>query len=99
MEKSDKKVYILIIIIIVFFLIGAYKVNKDHIDKSYLVVDNMIKENALKCYLENKCKDTITLKDLFDLGYIKEAIDPITKEDINRNKCIKYVNKEIIFCD
>ena len=29
---------------------------------------------------------------------INEAVDPITKEDIDKNKCLKYENNEIIFC-
>ena len=92
------KYHILIIIIVGIGILGMYEVNKSSIEKSYLVVENKIKEAGKKCFLEDKCEEKFTLNDLIEKGYIKEAIDPITKEDIDKNKCLKYENNEIIFC-
>lgn len=98
MEKNNYP-YIIIALIIIFFLVGAYKVYDDHIEKTYLVLEKEIKEAALKCYLEKACIDKITLNDLIEKNYLTEVIDPITKEEVNKNKCISYENEEVIFCD
>ena len=92
------KYHILIIIIEGIGILGMYEVNKSSIEKSYFVVENKIKEAGKKCFLEEKCPEEFTLNDLFEKGYINEAVDPITKEDIDKNKCLKYENNEIIFC-
>ena len=84
------KYYILIIIIVGIGILGMYEVNKSSIEKSYLVVENKIKEAGKKCFLEDKCEEKFTLNDLIEKGYINEAIDPITKEYIDKNKCLKY---------
>lgn len=95
---ENKLSYIIIGLIVLIFLIGAYKVYENHIDKLYLVVNNKIKENARKCFLEKNCVGEIKLKDLIDKNYIEVMIDPVTKEEMNQNLCIKYENDEIVFC-
>lgn len=96
---ENKSTIIIIVSILLVFIIGAYKVYEGHIDKLYLVVNNKIKESARKCYLENKCSEEITLKDLIDRDYIDVVIDPVSKEEIDQNLCIKYENDEVMFCN
>lgn len=92
------KSYVIITVIIITFIVGAIGVYNRHIEKSYLVLNNKIKEAGKNCYLDKKCNDTFTLQDLFDNNYLSEAIDPVTKEDVDKNTCLKYENNEIIFC-
>ena len=65
------KYYILIIIIVGIGILGMYEVNKSSIEKSYLVVENKIKEAGKKCFLEDKCEEKFTLNDLIEKGYMK----------------------------
>ena len=95
---KNKNLIIIIFLIVIFFIIGAYNVYKEHINKLYLVVDNEIKDASKKCYLEKQCEGEITLDVLIQKGYIDIVIDPITKEEISRDKCLKYENNEVIFC-
>ena len=55
MEKN--KYHILIIIIVGIGILGMFEVNKSSIEKSYLVVENKIKEAGKKCFLEEKCAE------------------------------------------
>ena len=91
--------YLFIIILIILLLVGAYKNLNNHYDKEYLVINKKILESASKCYLDNVCKDDITIKDLYDNNYLEKQIDPKTKENINDNRCITYANNEAKFCD
>ena len=57
------KYHILIIIIVGIGILGMFEVNKSSIEKSYLVVENKIKEAGKKCFLEEKCPEEFTLND------------------------------------
>lgn len=96
---QNKKIIVVISLIVIFFIIGAYNVYKEHINKLYLVLDNEIKESGKKCYLEKQCEGEITLDTLIQKGYIDVVVDPIGKEEISKDKCLKYENDEIIFCN
>ena len=95
----NKKGLIIIIILIGLFIIGAIKVYQNHVDRLYLVLDNEIKESAKKCFLDKNCEGEITLGDLKNKGYIDVLVDPISKEEISKDKCLKYENNEVIFCN
>ena len=95
----NKKGLIIIITLIILFIIGSIKVYQNHVDKLYLVLDNEIKESAKKCFLEENCEGEITLGDLKNKGYIDVLVDPISKEEISKDKCLKYENNEVIFCN
>lgn len=96
---ENKLSYIVIVFIIFLFLIGSYKVYDNHIDKLYLVVNNKIREEARRCYLDGNCSGKITLKELIDKEYIDIVIDPVTKEEMDDSLCIKYEDDEVIFCE
>ena len=102
MEK-EKIVKILISFFAVLFVIliisACYKNVNDHHKKEYLVVNSKIKEAAKSCYLKNDCKGKIKLKDLYEKKYLDTQVDPVTKEDMNENICLEYVNKEVNFCN
>lgn len=95
----NKKGLIIIIILIGLFIIGAIKVYQNHVDKLYLVLDNEIKESAKKCFLDKNCEGEITLGDLKNKGYIDVLVDPISKEEISKDKCLKYENNEVKYCN
>lgn len=97
--EQNKNLIIIISLIVIFFIIGSYNVYKEHINKLYLVLDNEIKEAGKKCYLEKQCEGEITLDTLIQKGYIDVVVDPISKEEISKDKCLKYENDEIIFCN
>lgn len=99
MERKKFSIfYIIVGILIIFLIIGAYKNLNDHHDKEYLVVNNKILESAKECYLKKDCTGEITLKDLYSKGYLETQINPVTKENMNENLCIKYENGETFFC-
>ena len=91
--------YIIIGILLIFLLIGAYKTLNNHHNKEYLVVNKKILEAAKKCYKEDVCENNITLKYLYDNKYLSVQIDPITKENMKEDICITFKDNEAIFCD
>ncbi len=97
--EINKKGLIIIITLIILFIIGSIKVYQNHVDKLYLVLDNEIKESAKKCFLDKNCEGEITIGDLKNKGYIDVLVDPVTKEEVSKDKCLKYENNEVVFCN
>lgn len=102
-EEKQKKTKIIIytflgIVLILLFCAG-YKTLNDHHKKEYIVVYNRIKEAAKDCFLKDECQGKITLKDLYDKGYITKQVDPVTKEYMNETICLEYSNKVVKFCN
>ena len=99
MEKNKSNVLYIIIFIIILVVVSAFFKNlKAHQKKEYLVVNNRILEAAKKCFLEEKCEGEILLKDLYEKEYLSVQVNPITKENMDENICIKYDNNEAKFC-
>lgn len=97
-KKNNLILSILLIFISVFLLLGINKTIKDHHDRQYTVIYNKIKEAAKVCYQKNECEGEITLKDLYDKGYLEEVIDPINKEPLDASLCLTKEDKNITFC-
>ena len=91
--------YIIISLILIIFIIGAYKALKNHQEKEYKVVNNKILEAAKKCYLDKECVGKTLLKDLYAKDYLNTQIDPVSKENMNEDICIIYENNEVKFCE
>ena len=99
MEKEKVSIwYLVLALLIVLIIIGAKKSLDNHHEKEYLVVHSRILESAKKCYLDEKCEGEITLKDLYDKGYLEVQVDPATKENMNEELCIKYEKERAVFC-
>ena len=99
MEKEKVSIwYLVLALLIVLIIIGAKKSLDNHHEKEYLVVHSRILESAKKCYLDEKCEGEITLKDLYDKGYLEVQVDPATKENMNEELCIKYEKDRAVFC-
>ncbi len=99
MEKKKVSIwYLVLALLIVLIIIGAKKSLDNHHGKEYLVVHSRILESAKKCYLDEKCEGEITLKDLYDKGYLEVQVDPATKENMNEKLCIKYEKERAVFC-
>lgn len=97
-KKTNLIIVFVVLFIVIVFGVAVYKNINSHYEKELLVVNNKILEAAKNCYLEEKCKDNITLKDLYDKGYLEKQIDPGTKQDYDVNVCIKWDNKKAVFC-
>ena len=87
-----------IIIIVLMIGIPTYiNVKKDHEHKLIEVTENNIKEAAKKCFLEKKCEgNNTTLLSLYNMGYLKEQVNPITKKYYDSSSIIRYEDKKII---
>ena len=84
--------------LIVLVVIAAFKNLNNHHEKEYRVVNSKILESAKDCYLKDDCAGEIALKDLYDKGYLEVQVDPVTKENMDENLCIKFEDKEAVFC-
>jgi len=89
---------IAIIISLVIIIIGSInKILNNHNEKALYAMKSKVEYYAKRCYLENNCKDTITLKELYEKKYItEEVVNPITKEIISEDLEINYENDSII---
>lgn len=87
-------------IVIIILMIGIptfINIKKDHENKLISVTQSKIKEQAKKCFLDEKCTgEQTTLQNLYDLGYLDIQVNPITKKYYDESSIIKYENKKII---
>ena len=97
-KKKINYLYIIIGILLILLTLGGVKTLKNHHEKEYLVINNKILEKSKECYLKKECDGEITLKDLYDKGYLDTQFDPITKEQMDQNTCIKFENNKASFC-
>ncbi len=96
--KLSHLIYFMAGIIIIVLGVSAYKAKQNHENKLYLVLHKNIKEKALDCYLKKECEGQIKLGDLYQKKYLDELFDPVTKEKMDNNMCIEYINEEVKFC-
>lgn len=95
---SDKKVIGLTIAIIAGMIIipTIYKVHTEHNNRLLLVVEKEFKYNAKNCFLNGECESVVTLKDLYDQGYLEEKLtNPITKKYYSDTSSINLDTNEI----
>lgn len=84
-----------IIIFLIIAITTGYKVIKDSQGKQDLANEKLIVEKAEKCIYESKCTtNTITLKMLYDLNYLKDKIvNPYDKTIYNEDSYV-VITKE-----
>ena len=92
-----KKIISIIIICLVLLISGLtiFKLIDKHNGKLYNVLYSEIKYKANRCFLEEKCSDTIILEELYNKGYLEVKYDPISKEELNRNLEIKIIDEKV----
>lgn len=94
-----KKISSIVVILLSIVLIAStiYKINKQHENKLYYVLNSRIEYASNRCYLEKKCDSTFTLKDLYDNKYLETEYDPITKEELDSSLEIKIRKNKVVF--
>ena len=97
------KIVIYVTIISMFLIISIptfYKIVYTNEEKLYLVNEKKVTESAYKCYYEGKCKESkVTLKELYDNGYLVENIvNPKNKEIYSEESYIMlYSDKKVFY--
>ena len=95
---SNTKVIVLTVAIIAGMIIipTIYKVHVQHNEKLILVVENQFAYYAKECYLNDACGSNVTLKDLYDKGYLEDKLtNPITKKYYDEASFINLDTKKI----
>lgn len=96
MEKNKIKIFIPIIILIILLSLTIYKIVKNREEKLYNSVYGEIKYQAKQCFLNNDCKESTTLKELYELKYLETKYDPVTKEILDENITLEYKDGEVL---
>lgn len=96
MEKNKIKYFIPLIIIFVLLGVTIYKIIKNREDKLYEVLYGEIEYKAKECFLNNACKDTTTLEELYNLNYLETLYDPVTKEILDSKLTIEFKDDKVI---
>ncbi len=91
-------VFITIIAVILIIGIPTYnKVSDRYESRVDLTIKNKIKVKAIQCWNENRClNDIVYLSDLYEIGYLDEVIDPITKKAISASSYVTKENGDIV---
>jgi len=88
----------IIVVLLVISIPTIYKVVKSHQDNLYQVVEEKIITAAKKCYYDKKCKEEkIYLENLYDLEYLDQVSNPITKENYNVKSYVLVNNNKFEF--
>ena len=96
--NMNKKVITLTVAIIVGMIIipTIYKIHTNHNEKLLLVVEKEFSYYAKQCYLNDECESTVTLKELYDLGYLEEKLtNPINKKYYDASSSINLDTMEL----
>ena len=91
-------IYFITGILLLIIVVSAYKAHQMHQERLYRVVHAEIKETARICYLMGDCEGPITLSVLYELTDLERIIDPVTKEYMNEDLCIDFIDNEVILC-
>lgn len=94
----NKKVIIITIAVIAGMIIipTIYKIHENHNNKLLLVVEEEFHYYAKQCYLNDECTSTVTLKDLYDKGYLEDKLtNPINKKYYDEESSINLDTNEI----
>lgn len=78
--------------------ISFYNAYKEHEKRLILVSEKRIIEACQTCFLEDKCEGKIvTLKELIQLNYLKEEVNPITKMYYSQDSYVAKENNTYVF--
>lgn len=72
------------------------KITEHHEEKLIYATNTKIQVKAKRCYLENKCSGIVTLEHLYKNKYLDEIINPVTKEVVNKDSTVEFVDGKII---
>lgn len=84
------------VLTIIIITTTTIKINEHHEEKLLYAMESKIKVKAKRCYLENKCSDTVTLEYLYNNNYLDEMVNPVTKEVINKNSTVEFIDNNIV---
>ena len=100
MRMSNKKI-VLITILLIFAIIAiptVYHIYQNHNNRLILVVENEFIYQATLCYKESNCKSVVTLKELYEKGYLTEKMtNPISKEYYGEDSSVNLETREVLF--
>ena len=71
-------------------------ITASHEEKLIYAMKSKVEYYAKRCYLENRCEDEVTIGILYENGYLKKLYHPVTKEAIDSNIKIRYIEDKII---
>lgn len=96
-KVSRFTIIIIVISLLVALVITAttIELNQRHEERLIYAMETKIEYYAKRCYLENNCKDEITLQDLYDRDYLDEVIHPVTKEILDPTIKIEYIDDKV----
>ena len=87
----------IIVLIIVVIVASIVKISDNHNKLLMRSMQSQVEYYAKRCYVENNCEGQTTLKDLYEKHYLDtEVVDPVTKEILDENIRINYIDKNII---
>ncbi len=82
-------------LVVLVITTSTVKLTKLHEERLIYSMQSRVEYYAKRCFLEDKCKGDITLNTLYENQYLKELIHPVTKEVLNENMKIQFVNNEV----
>ena len=86
----------LIIVFLIIIIASISKISDNHNEKLLYSMQTKVKYYAKRCYLENNCNGEITLKSLYEKEYLSEVVNPVTKEILDENIKINYIDNKIV---
>ncbi len=85
----------LCILTVLVITTSTVKLTKLHEERLIYSMKSNIEYYAKRCYLEEKCKGDVTLNTLYENQYLKEMHHPVTKEILNKEMKIQFVNNKV----
>ena len=81
--------------VLIIIIASIAYISDKHRERLIYAMESKIEYFAKRCYLENNCTGEITLNDLYEKKYLEEVVNPVTKEILDKDMKINYVDDEI----
>lgn len=88
--------YAIVVSGLIIIIASIAHISDQHKEKLIYAMESKIEYFAERCYLENNCAGETTLNDLYEKKYLSEVVNPVTKEILDKDMKINYVDNKII---
>ncbi len=99
MKRISNFAILFITVFVLICIVAAtttLRIKAAHEEKLIYAMKSKVEYYGKRCFLENRCADEATINMLYENGYMEPLYHPVTKEVIDSNIKIRYIDDKIV---